>query len=153
MFEVKSPSRIIPMNGHRKVFLAGSIEMGKAINWQEQFVEACKDDAVTFFNPRRDDWDSSWVQEYSNTKFREQVEWEIEHLMEADIAVFYFDINTMSPITLMELGMRQHVKGKTIVCCGHGFWRKGNVDVFCKRAGIQVCHSLKTLIEEFKEMI
>ncbi len=154
MFEVKPPYHAIPMNGNMKVFLAGSIEMGKAINWQEQFVQACKDDPVIFYNPRRDNWDSSLPQEYSNAKFREQVEWELDYLEQADIAVFYFDPDTMSPITLMELGTRQNMqKGKTIVCCPHGFWRKGNVDVFCARENIPLWHSLETLIVETREMI
>lgn len=156
MFEVKAPSRIMPMNGHRTIFMAGSIEMGKAENWQEKFKEAMKSLPVILLNPRRDDWDSSWEQSFGNDKFREQVEWELEHIKSADLVVFYFDPDTMSPITLMELGTRVNTNQSwenTIVCCPHGFWRKGNVDVFCNKENINVVHSLEMLIEAVKDNI
>lgn len=44
------------------VFLAGSIEMGKAENWQIHVENLLEYTDCVIFNPRRDDWDSSWVQ-------------------------------------------------------------------------------------------
>jgi hypothetical protein len=32
---------------------------------------------ILVLNPRREDWDSSWIQSIDNPQFREQVEWEI----------------------------------------------------------------------------
>ena len=64
-----------PQDGKPSIFLAGSIEMGKAIDWQTKIQDIMKDENVTIFNPRRDDWDSSWEQKMENEKFREQVEW------------------------------------------------------------------------------
>lgn len=58
----------------RSVFLAGSIDQGKAINWQQQITDALQDTSLTILNPRRDDWDSSWEQDISNDQFREQVQ-------------------------------------------------------------------------------
>ena len=60
-----------------------------------------------------------------------QVEWELEGLELCDIIIMYFDSNTKSPISLLELGLFAHKK-KMIVFCPNGFWRKGNVDVVCK---------------------
>ena len=52
------------------VFLAGSIEMGKAEDWQSETIKALSDlENIEVFNPRRDDWDSSWKQEESNRQF------------------------------------------------------------------------------------
>jgi hypothetical protein len=48
--------------------------MGKAENWQDKITQALSDTNITIFNPRRDDWDSSWVQDISNEKFKEPVE-------------------------------------------------------------------------------
>lgn len=131
------------------IFLAGSIEMGTAENWQKKFIEEFKDTELRFLNPRRNDWDSSWKQEISNPQFKEQVSWELDGLDYADLIVFYFDPNTKSPITLMELGM--HAKsGKCIVCCPTGFWRKGNVDIVCEKYNIQVVNSFEDLVKEVK---
>lgn len=56
MREVKAPSRsALDM----RVFLAGSIEMGQAEQWQERVVHALSDAGdLVILNPRRDDWDS-----------------------------------------------------------------------------------------------
>ena len=98
---IKAPESIKGVtNG---VFLAGSIEMGKAIDWQTEITNKCKREDITIFNPRRDDWDSSWKQTIKNKQFREQVEWEINALDQAEKIVIYFDPKTKSPITLMEL--------------------------------------------------
>jgi hypothetical protein len=43
----------------------------------------------------------------------------------------YFDPNTKSPISLLELGLFASSK-KLIVCCPDGFWRKGNVRIVCE---------------------
>ena len=57
----------------KKVFLAGSIEMGAAEDWQRLAEETLADCEVTIFNPRRDDWDSSWEQRIHNPEFNHQV--------------------------------------------------------------------------------
>lgn len=112
------------------LFLAGSIEMGKAENWQEKIENIFKDDDILILNPRRDDWDSSWIQSIKNEQFRTQVQWELEGQEIADYIFMYFSPETKSPITLLELGLATH-SNKTIVCCPEGFWRKGNVEVVC----------------------
>jgi len=144
---IKAPNSIKGVrNG---VFLAGSIEMGKAIDWQTDIANRCKDLDVTFFNPRRDDWDSSWEQTIENDKFREQVEWELEALEWADKIVIYIDPNTTSPITLLELGLFSY---KNIcVCCPEGFYRKGNVDIVCNWADIPMVDDIDGLVKFIKE--
>lgn len=114
------------------IFLAGSIEMGIAEDWQSKIVNTLKDREVTILNPRRDDWDSSWVQEQSNPQFNHQVNWELNSLDRAHTIFMYFSPETKSPISLLELG-RYIIDGNMIVCCPEGFWRKGNVDIMCTR--------------------
>jgi hypothetical protein len=148
MIEVKSPNHIRAGLAF-SVFLAGSIEMGKAENWQERFVRETKDIEGIVYNPRRDDWDSTWVQSIDNPQFREQVEWELEKLETANVIVFYFDPNTMSPVTMLELGL--HVRSSNIyICCPPGFWRKGNVDIVCAQWHIPMFENFDDLIEKFK---
>lgn len=140
MKEVKAPGSLVFAG--RSVFLAGSIEMGKAVDWQKDLTEKLKDLDVTILNPRRDDWDSSWEQSKTNPQFKEQVLWELNALNRADVIVMYFAPGTMSPISLLELGLYANT-GKLIVCCPEGFWRKGNVDIVCDRYDIVQIESLE----------
>lgn len=129
-----------------KIFLAGSIEMGKAEDWQAAIPELFKDrNDLTFFNPRRDDWDSSWEQKESNPEFNYQVNWELDHLDKADIIFMYFSPETKSPISLLELGLYANLE-KMIVCCPDDFYRKGNVDIVCSRFNIPVYNTLEAAI-------
>lgn len=117
------------------MFLAGSIEMGKAVDWQSAVVELLKDELITIFNPRRDDWDSSWKQQQHNPQFNRQVNWEMNRMLEASIIFMNILPNTKSPVSLLELGMHAN-HHNIIVCCPEGFWRKGNVDIVCARHNI-----------------
>ena len=116
------------------VFLAGSIEMGRATDWQAALT-GCLPDHVVVLNPRRDEWDASWRQSIDEPRFREQVEWELDGLDRADVIAMWFDPETRSPITLLELGLHAR-SGKLIVGCPEGFWRRGNIEVVCSRFGV-----------------
>jgi hypothetical protein len=143
---IKAPS-IEAIKNNITVFLAGSIEMGSAEDWQTRIVEDFKLVDVTFFNPRRDAWDSSWDQKQSNEEFNFQVNWELNRLDHCDIMFMYFSPETKSPISLLELGL---IAGrnpeKVVVCCPEGFWRKGNVDITCTRLGVPVYNNLSDAI-------
>lgn len=137
----------------KSVFLAGSIEMGKAVDWQKQVTDALSHCDVQILNPRRDDWDSSWSQTKDNDKFREQVEWELIALEDASVIAMYFDPETKSPISLLELGIHTKDRNKLIVCCPEGFWRKGNVDIVCEHYGIRQVDTIEELIRTIKGKI
>ena len=122
---------------HPTIFLAGSIEMGKAEDWQQKMEWLFRDGDATIFNPRREEWDSSWSQDIENPQFYQQVNWELNALEKSDLIFMYFAPGTQSPISLLELGLFAHT-GKMIVCCPEGFWRKGNVDIVCDRYDIPV---------------
>jgi len=134
------------------IFLAGSIEMGKAENWQERIIKELAHYRGIILNPRRDDWDSSWVQTIDNPQFREQVTWELCALEQADIIVMYFDPNTQSPISLLELGLFAK-SNKLIVYCPEGFWRKGNVDIVCRKYKVTQCVSMSDFVCQIKEWV
>ena len=138
------------LTDQRLVFLGGSIEMGKAIDWQSILAAAllAQHPQLQIANPRRQDWDSSWEQRIDNPHFNEQVNWELDHIERADLVVFFFQPDTYSPITLLELGKRlEHPEARhnTLVCCPPGFWRRGNVEIVCHRAGVGVLSSLEEL--------
>jgi hypothetical protein len=150
--EIQAPNEIPNVKTNTKIFLGGSIEMGKAIDWQKDLIERLKDEMITFLNPRRSDWDSSWTQEITNPQFREQVEWELNGLEVADIIVMVFDPNTKSPISLLELGLHASSE-KMVVICPEGFWRKGNVDIVCEKYNIKQVNDIYELVEYIYEKI
>jgi hypothetical protein len=156
-----SAARLNSIRPNIGVFLAGSIEMGKADNWQVRLSDSLlseypKDD-VLIYNPRRDDWDSSWVQDMENDQFRTQVEWELSHLDAANIVVFYFDPTTLSLISLLELGVRLGRKPisnqKVIVYCPKEYTRSGNVYITSLWYGGKLVSSIDELISEVKNEI
>jgi len=130
----------------QSISLAGSIEQDRAARWQDEVIEKLKDYPCTILNPRRANWDASLEQKIENPQFNEQVTWELDALEMADVILLYFDPNTKSPISLLELGLFAK-SGKLIVCCPEGFWRKGNVDIICKRYGIEEVEKLKEAVE------
>lgn len=161
------PHRNLPEHpAHPIVFLGGSIEMGKAEDWQQritQTIEAINTN-ILVCNPRRPDWDSAWEQRADNIHFSEQVHWELDHLQRANVAVFYFQPHTMSPITLMELGHTladnkllqatlNHPNQTIVVCCPDGFWRKGNVEIICQRYGVDVYNTLEEMEDRLKDVL
>jgi hypothetical protein len=152
--EIQAPNKILTDEEslfQSTIFLAGSIEMGKAENWQQRMVRELSDKGYVFYNPRRHDWDSSWTQTIENKQFREQVEWELNALDKAETIVLYFDPNTQSPISLLELGIWAGKRPEKLqVVCPEGFWRKGNVDIVCKKYGVSQHDSFDDLIEYLK---
>ncbi len=142
---IKAPNKI-PENSKIKIFLAGSIEMGQATDWQTKVAEMLKDEDVILLNPRRDAWDSTWEQNIDNPNFKEQVEWELNSQTLADYIIMYFDPNTKSPISLLETGLFAHDK-KLLIVCPEGFWRKGNVDIVSEKYNIPQFETLEKLVE------
>ncbi|KAI8803202.1 hypothetical protein BJ742DRAFT_830323 [Cladochytrium replicatum] len=139
------------------VFLAGSM----STEWQSHLVSRIAQSAlirerVTFIDPRRRDWDSSWVEEYTEPQFREEVDWELDHLELADIVVMNYDPEAKAPVALLELGLMAR-SGKLVVCCPKGFWKRGNVQAVCVRYGLPLVESLENLesvlLEKLQEII
>ena len=133
------------------IFLGGSIEQGKANDWQKKLANdlSVYSDSLVLLNPRRDHWDSNLEQDPEpGSVFHEQVEWELDALeRDTDMVVFYFDPNTKSPVTLLELGWIGSADSfNTIVCCPPDFYRYGNVRMFCERFHV-------TLTEEYGDML
>jgi hypothetical protein len=150
--EIQAPNELKKEKGYKSVFLAGSIEMGEAEDWQKEIIDSLKDENIVFLNPRREDWDSSWKQDKSDKNFREQVTWELTALEFADYIALYIDPNTQARITLLELGL--HARGKKlIVCCPKGFDRKGNIDITCELYNIPQVDTLEELIEEIRNKV
>ena len=145
-------------NGHptNTLFLAGSIEMGKAVHWQKQVVEELDSFAGCIFNPRREDFDPSWSAD--SPELAAQINWELDRLGESKTIFFYFQGDTLSPISLLELGMtcawsEDRFGPKVIVVCEPAFWRRTNIVVTCACSRVKVHDSLGAGIEALKEIV
>ncbi|KAF2854677.1 hypothetical protein T440DRAFT_464819 [Plenodomus tracheiphilus IPT5] len=134
------------------VFTAGSIEMGKAVQWQSQMATMLSPLPITVNNPRRGNWDPTVTPEAKDAAFRQQVEWELSALEQADVICFFFDVNTMSPVTLLELGIWA-ASDKVVVCCDPRYWRSGNVHIVCDRYGIPVVDTFAELVPAIEKML
>lgn len=150
MEELKPPTPLPHTFESFTVFLAGSIEMGAAEDWQNVIARALADLDLVILNPRRDAWDASWPQDADFEPFREQVEWELDAQERAELIVFYFAPDTRAPITLLELGLAAGRK-RAVVCCPDGYWRKGNVDIVCRRHAIPLAADLDELIAHIRK--
>ncbi len=139
---------------HKSVFLAGSIEMGLAEKWQDALITDLElhDFDLVVYNPRRADWDSTWVQEAESPQFYQQVTWELMSLEKCDHIFLYLDPPTKSPISLLELGLYAK-SGKLIVCCPDEFWRKGNVDIVCNMYGVPLFDDKEKAIVYLKKQL
>lgn len=136
----------------QSVFLAGSIELGKAEDWQSEFERGLRDTQAVVLNPRRDAWDASWRQSITDANLRAQVEWELTAQDMATWIAMYFDPSTKAPITLLELGLFAR-SGKVTVCCPDGFWRKGNVEIVCARYGVPIVPTRAALLADIRRRL
>lgn len=153
MVNVFYPPLNTPMNnGTFKIFLAGSIEMNKCIDWQKDveniIVKDISNANIDIYNPRRDYFGFA----QGSNEFNEQVNWELDHLEKCDMIIMVLLNDTISPISLLELGLFANSK-KMIVICGDEYFRKHNVKIVCERHGIKYFESLTDGIDYCKELI
>ena len=139
------------MEPTKSIFLAGSIDLGLASDWQGQVIQELSDTSWTVLNPRRSDWDESWVQNKDNAEFRQQVEWELAAQEQAEVILMYFEPHSKAPVSLLELGLFART-GKMIVVCPDGYWRKGNIDIVCERYNVKQLASLTEAVDYLKTL-
>ena len=150
---IVKPQNAVPLDTRKPIlFLAGSIEMGKAEDWQARLSADLSDMDIVICNPRRDEWDSTWEQRADNPKFREQVLWELNALDLADVIAMNFIPGTMSPVSLLEFGLHARTTPMAVLC-PEGFWRKGNVDVTAQLYDVPVFYDYDLWLRGIKIML
>lgn len=133
-----------------KIFLAGTLDNGDSANWQQQVIDAVREqlgeevipitpeikervldddkDGLVLYNPRRD----NWAKDATDDEVAEQIHWEQKRLDDSDLIFMSFGDNSVSPISLLELGLYAK-DNKLIVFCNPKFWRYVNVRETCKK--------------------
>jgi hypothetical protein len=147
---IKPPTPLPAKTSDPIIFLAGTIDNGAGIEWQNEVCDKLRNTKLVFLNPRRAAWDPSLKPTISEPLFKQQVEWELHGMELADCIFLYFAPGSKSPISLLELGLFAK-SGKLIVCCPEGFWRKGNVDYICDHFGLATVPDLATGIEYLRQ--
>ncbi|KAK4201181.1 hypothetical protein QBC40DRAFT_278665 [Triangularia verruculosa] len=138
------------ITGKKSVFLAGTTTRTNGPEWRDTLLQSICNLPITVFNPLRLDWDSSWKEDVDFAPFKEQVEWELDMLHQADLVVVYFGPQTDAPISLLEFGLFAQ-SGKVIVCCHRAYRKRGNVEIVCKRFDLTVLDAeVGDLAEEVK---
>lgn len=98
--KIVTPTSVINGDTNHKlsVFLAGTIENGFSKDWQSEAIEYLKDLPINIFNPRREVYPEG-------TDLKAQINWELEHLENADCIFMNLAEKSLSPISLLELGL------------------------------------------------
>lgn len=147
---ITAPEKIIKIVSPL-IFLAGSIDLGRAETWQDKVADFLKKYQGTLLNPRRENWGQNQCPDLTDQKFKNQVEWEFKGLNKSDYIIMYFAPASQSPISLLELGLfaQSH---KIICCCPPGFWRRGNVEFICRKFKIPLTENFEELIAKLKKL-
>ena len=129
----------------KSIFLAGTTSQVDTTDWRKTLSASLADLPVTIYNPYRPDWDGSWREDISFAPYREQVEWELDRQDKADLIVVYFHPSTQAAVSLLEFGIWVRIPGKTIVACPAGYWKRGNVEIVCKKFDVEMVDNLGEL--------
>lgn len=125
-----------PSREHRparkSIFLAGTTSATGQQDWRQTLVQSLSQFPIDIYNPSRPDWDATWREDFSDSRWAEQVEWELEMQDAVDLVVILFHGVTAAPISLLELGLCVR-SGKAVVCALDGYSKRGNVEAVCRR--------------------
>jgi hypothetical protein len=142
LIQAPAPFPISERATEPSLFLAGSWALG--LDWQTPLKRLLSHLPVTIIDPYRADWDGTWIQDISFTPFREQVEWELELQETATVMLVYFAEGTQAPISLLEFGLWCREKPeRMVVYCPDGWWRKGNIQIVCKKWGVKLVETVE----------
>lgn len=139
------PAEVAEDKSFTKIFLAGTIDMGNSTDWQTMLYEEFRmmNGRFILFNPRQENWDASRPGEMDY-----QVNWELEHLEEADMIIMYILGSSKSPISLLEMGLHARSR-KMYVICEEDFYRFDNVRITCSFYDIP----LFTSLDDFRQNV
>ena len=128
----------------KSVFLAGTIDNGDSLNWQNKTIIELMNLGINdleIYNPRREHWNPN----PSKEEMECQIKWEQEYLDKADFIAMVLLDDSKSPISLLELGLYAK-SNKLIVFCTPDFYRWDNVRLTCEKYNIQLVESTHPLV-------
>jgi len=139
-------------NNSYKIFFAGSIDNGSAIDWQAKVFKDLKKlvnglgstklkQDIVCISPRRDNWGPP-----TEEKMIYQIIWELSNIDRSDLVIVYFADDSKSPITFLELGTLLANNKNIIIYCSDKFYRYNNVKITSE-------HYSKSITETYKDFL
>lgn len=129
----------IPTAGF-KVFLAGAIDMGQAVDWQSYVIEKLGGiDDLVLVNPRRPN--------FTPDTLDEQILWELDALDTASRIFMWFPKNAKAPISFFESGLYMNSR-KLIIGAEDGFYRRRNLELTTVHYGVHLFNNLDAMMNE-----
>lgn len=124
-----------------RAFLAGAIDMGKAVDWQSHVIKRFEEsDAFELFNPRR-------AADFTPDMLDEQIRWELRALDVSDIVFMWFPKDALAPIALFESGLYWK-SGKLLVGAEQGFYRRRNLEITAEYYGLKLYDNIDYMVNE-----
>ncbi len=135
----------------KSLFIAGGIT--GCSDWQNEFVNSLKDENIILFNPRREIFIESHLNDLTMTN--EQISWEHNYLEKASATSFWFTSETLCPITLFELGKQLMLNKPVFIGLHPNYARKLDVEIQVKlmRPEIEIVYDLNSLSAQVKNWI
>ena len=128
----------------KSVFLAGTIDNGDSLNWQNKTIIELMNlgiNDIEIYNPRREHWNPN----PSKEEMECQIKWEQEYLDKADFIAMVLLDDSKSSISLLVLGLYAK-SNKLMVFCTPDFYRWDNVRLTCEKYNIQLVESTHPLV-------
>lgn len=141
------PSLYIPENGP-KIFLAGSMDNDNEENWRKEtidyinkswFEDRTNTESITIYNPKRNE---GWSVDLEN----EQATWNISMLNIADYIILYLTGDSVSPVSLLELGL--HARDKKLFLAINDDYLRKNIAKF-----YYSCYGYNRIYSSIQEMV
>lgn len=130
-----------------RVFLAGAIDMGKAVNWQQYVTDELYNiHDLVILNPRREE-------DFTPDMEKEQIKWELIALHTAHVIFLWLPKDALAPISLLELGLFVRWRLPYLIPgVEPGFYRRRNVLMTCLYHGVRVYDNLDAMVAEVKAL-
>lgn len=134
---ITAPEPLERGDGQHRIFLAGAIDMGAAVDWQAEVIRLCADLPVTLYNPRR--------VEFTPDTLDEQIAWELDALDRADTVLMWLPASAKAPVSMFEAGLYWQ-SGKLCIGADPAFYRRRNLELTGKRYGVHVYPTLEETV-------
>ena len=128
-----------------KVFLAGAIDMGKAVDWQSFVIQELQGESqLVLINPRREN--------FTPDTLDEQILWELNALDTVDLIFMWFPKDAKAPISFFESGLYM-TSGKLLLGAEQGFYRRRNLELTTQHHKVKLHDNLTVMIKYLKQWI
>jgi hypothetical protein len=147
MIYIEAPNREFPA-AKKSIFLAGGIT--GCSDWQSKVKQQLEDLDIVLLNPRRKDFPID-----DPNAAEEQIKWEHDMFLKADIIVFWFCKETLCPIVLFELGTHTMTHKPIIIGMDPDYERRQDVEIQTGlvRPDVDITYSLSDFSKSIKQIV